>query len=65
MSVQELEKAITKLPESELAEFSRWFEDFQQQAWDRQIARDVKAGRFETLITRARERFAAGQSRPL
>lgn len=50
MSVKEIEMAITQLPRSEVAELSRWFEEFEAQIWDEQIARDSKAGRFEELI---------------
>jgi len=63
MSVQEIEAAITKLDPEDLAEFAAWFEEYQAQAWDEQIARDVRAGRFEPLIQRAREQLRAGQCR--
>jgi len=65
MRVQEIEAAITELAPKELAEFAAWFEEYQAQAWDEQIARDVRAGRFEPLIQRAREQVKAGQCRTL
>jgi len=65
MSVQEIEAAITALAPKDLAELAAWFEEYQAQAWDEQIARDVRAGRFEPLIQRAREQAKAGQCRPL
>jgi hypothetical protein len=65
MSVKEIEAAIRKLPPEDLAEFAAWFEEFQEQLWDEQIARDVRAGRFEPMIQRAREQFKTGQCRTL
>lgn len=64
MSVQEIEEAITKLPSGDLAELAEWFQQYQNDAWDEQIARDARAGRFDALIRRAQEQFAAGQCKP-
>jgi hypothetical protein len=61
MSVQEIADAITRLSPNDLTELAAWFEEYQEQVWDEQIARDVRAGRFEPLIQRAREQFKAGQ----
>jgi hypothetical protein len=63
MSVQEIEAAITKLTPQDVAELAAWFEEYQAQGWDEQIARDVRAGRFEPLIQRAREQLKAGECR--
>jgi hypothetical protein len=65
MSVQEIEQAIGQLSPAEMAELSRWFEEFRAQAWDEQIERDSQSGRFGALIEQARAEHAAGQSRPL
>jgi hypothetical protein len=54
MSIQKIEAAITKLAPNELAELAAWFEEYQEHVRDEQIARDVRAGRFEPLIQRAR-----------
>ncbi len=65
MSVQEIEQAIAELPPAEVAELSQWLEEFQNQVWDEQIARDSKAGRFDKLIEQAKADYAAGRCRPL
>jgi hypothetical protein len=65
MSVQEIEKAIIKLPPGDLADLVEWLDDYQAASWDRQIAQDSKAGRFEALIDRAREQRKIGQCKPL
>jgi hypothetical protein len=63
MSVQEIEAAITRLPPNEVEELAAWLEEYQAQAWDQQIARDVRGGRFEPLIQRAREQYRADECR--
>lgn len=65
MSITEIKTIITQLPEPDLAELAQWIEEFQADAWDRQIERDVKAGRFETIFKQIDEQAEAGQCRPL
>lgn len=65
MSVQEIESIIAQLPSADLAELAQWFEDFQADAWDRQIARDVKTGRFDDILQRVNEQAEAGQCKPV
>ena len=65
MSIQEIERAVTQLPPDDLAEFTTWFEEFQAQAWDEQIARDSQTGRFDAIIQRAKEQVKAGKSHRL
>ena len=65
MSLQELETAVAKLPPEELAAFSRWFEEFIADAWDRRIEEDVRSGRLNNAIRKADEHFDAGRCTPL
>lgn len=65
MSVQEIEVAITKLAPQDVAKLAAWPEDYQARVWDEQIARDVRAGRFEPLLQRAREQLKSEQCKAL
>ncbi|MEK6259210.1 MAG: hypothetical protein AABP62_11395 [Planctomycetota bacterium] len=65
MSLQELETKITQLPPAELEEFSKWFEEFLADAWDRQIETDIEAGRLDAAGQQADEDFVAGRCTPL
>jgi hypothetical protein len=65
MSVKEIEAAIAELAPKDVAELAAWLEQHQAQVWDEQIARDVRAGRFEPLMQRARDQFQAGECRTL
>lgn len=61
MSVTEIKTEIAQLPEPDLAELAQWLEELQADAWDHQIERDVKAGRFESIFKRVDEQAEAGQ----
>lgn len=65
MSVQEIENAVTGLSPEELAKFAAWFEEYQANRWDERIESDSRAGRFDTLIKRAKEQAQAGKTHPL
>ena len=65
MSVHDLETAVAQLSKEELAHFSQWFEEFVADQWDRQIERDVLAGRLDAAIKRADDHYEAGRCTPL
>ncbi len=65
MNTQELEHAVMQLNREELSRFTQWFDDFRALLWDRQIAQDVKAGRFEALIEQANQEFETGRCREI
>ena len=63
--LEQIEKAITALSPEEIRKFAGWFEEFQADLWDRQIERDVAAGRLDKLIDEARDDIKAGRAKPL
>lgn len=65
MSLQDIETAVSQLPPAELAKFSEWFEEFQADAWDRQIEKDIAAGKLDKLAAEADAAFEAGRCKPL
>jgi hypothetical protein len=65
MSVEELQTAVAQLPAEELDRFSRWFEEFLADQWDRRIEADIRAGRLDAAGRRAEEDFEAGRCTPL
>ena len=48
-TVAEIESAVSRLSREELAAFREWFQEFDAEAWDRQFAEDVQAGRLDAL----------------
>jgi hypothetical protein len=65
MSVQELKSKIEELTAEERSSLLEWLDDYEAEAWDRQIASDVRSGRFRTIIERLKEQKQAGQCKPL
>ena len=65
MSVNDLQEAISQLSTEELDRFSRWFEEFLADQWDRQIEADILAGRLDAAGEQADKDFEAGRCTPL
>ena len=61
-TIQEIETDITQLTPAELVSFRAWFEEFEAQNWDRQLAADVAAGRLDTLADEALHDLRAGRT---
>jgi hypothetical protein len=64
-NVNSIEQAVEALPPSELAEFRRWFAEFDAAAWDTQIEQDAKAGKLDTFAAEALADFQSGSAREL
>ena len=60
--LEALEKRVSGLSAEELAEFRQWFAEFDAAAWDRQIERDVKAGKLDAFADEALRAQAAGRA---
>ncbi len=65
MSFEELQTAVSDLPTEEFARFSRWFEEYLAEHWDRKIEADILAGRLDAAGRRADEDFESGRCTPL
>lgn len=63
--VENLERQIQQLTPEELAEFRRWFAEFDARLWDQQFAADVEAGKLDALADEALRGHAAGRSKRL
>jgi hypothetical protein len=63
--VEHIQKQVESLTPEELASFRRWYATFDADEWDRQIERDVAAGRFDVLAERALEEHRQGKTKPL
>jgi hypothetical protein len=52
-TIEQIEQAVRQLSGGELAEFRRWFAEFDGVLWDGQIKEDVSAGRLDALADEA------------
>ena len=62
--VEKLERDIAMLSGKELAEFRRWYAEFDGEVWDRQVEADAQSGALDRLSDEALADHAAGRSRP-
>jgi hypothetical protein len=51
--IKALEAVTTALSPEDLAEFRRWFTEFDSVQWDREIEQDVAAGKLDALLAEA------------
>ena len=65
MSLSELKDVILQLSFEERAELNRLLYGWEQDDWDREMAEDAKAGRFDEMIKRAEADLKAGRIREL
>ena len=63
--VEQLERQIAELDQSELMVLRAWFEGYDAGVWDRKIESDARSGRHRRLAERALSDHAAGRSTEL
>ena len=63
--IEALEARIRDLPRQDFASLREWFNEFENECWDQQIASDFKSGKFNQLIEKARAEFAQGKAHEL
>jgi len=64
-TVEAIETLIQKLPASDLAEFRRWFTEFDSSKWDVQIEDDAAFGKLDALANEALAEYRGGKVREL
>ena len=62
-NVKSIEKAVESLPPSDLAEFRRWFAEYDAAAWDKKIEQDAASGKFDGLAAEALADYRSGAVR--
>jgi len=63
--IEELESRVQNIPKEEFTMFRDWFFEIENEIWDKQIASDFNAGKFNQLIKNAKDEFAQGKARHL
>jgi len=63
--IEDIEKAVSTLNPTELAEFRAWFETFDAAQFDAKIERDAQAGKIDRLADAAIGEFREGRAREL
>jgi hypothetical protein len=65
MTIEDLEKAVSKLAPDQFARFRDWFDAFDAARFDSKIERDAKAGKLDRLADQALADFDKGRAREL
>ncbi len=60
--VEKLENEVQQLNPDELAAFRDWFRRYDSDEWDKEIQRDVSAGRLDKLAEEAVAAHKAGRT---
>jgi len=63
--IEELEREIQQLTPEQLRQFRAWYEEFDSDAWDKQIAQDAKNGKLDDLAGQALKDHKAGKTKRL
>jgi hypothetical protein len=63
--VKDLEQQVQALSPEELAQFREWFLEFDWAVWDRELERDVRAGKLDAMAEKAIQDYKAGKTKPL
>ncbi len=63
--VAKLEKEIRQLNRDELAAFRDWFRKYDSDEWDREIEKDVLAGRLDRLAEKAIAEHRVGRTKEI
>ena len=64
-SAEEISEEIMRLPQDQLQKFREWYEVFDSEKWDDQIACDASGGKLDEIADRAMKEYKAGKSRPI
>ncbi len=60
MTVEQIEKAILNLSETDFSELRNWLLDLDYQQWDQQLEQDIKDGLLDDIAKEALAEFEAG-----
>ena len=63
--IQELQEAVAHLKPKEMAQFRRWFDEFDAVLWDKQFDADAKSGRLDKFAQEAVVDFKRGNFKKL
>ncbi len=62
-TVQEIEAAIQRLPDTDVATLAHWLDEYAETQWDKRIEADAQSGALRPLADEARAARQAGQLR--
>lgn len=64
-AIEKIEAEIAKLSLEEVAELTRWLNEYDAAIWDKEIEQDATSGRLDKLVQEAKADYRAGRTHPL
>jgi hypothetical protein len=64
-TIEDIERAIERLPGADLAKLRDWFDAFEAERFDRRIEADATSGKLDPLAQAALAEFREGTTREL
>ncbi len=64
-TIQEIEKAVSRLSSGDLARFREWFAEYDAKVWDEQFEQDAQSGKLDKMANQALGDFRAGKYKQL
>ena len=61
MTIAEIKNAVQKLSIDEQKELFEWVDELRENQWDKQIEKDLEAGKLDHLIAEAKKEFKEGK----
>lgn len=61
MTIEQIEKAILNLSETDFTKLRNWLLDLDYQQWDQQLEQDINEGKLDALAQEALAEFKAGE----
>jgi hypothetical protein len=63
-TVQEIKRAMLKLPASKRLKLVKWVTAFESDEWDKEISKDASAGKLDFLVREGKEALKKGRLKP-
>ncbi len=64
-TADEIKQAVLSLPETEYAKLMDWLHELAEEAWDKQIEEDIKAGKLDFIIAEVEQAKREGTLKDL
>ena len=61
MTIEQIEKAILNLSETDFSKLRNWLLDLDYQQWDKQLEQDIINGKLDDIASEALAEFEAGE----
>jgi hypothetical protein len=65
MTIEQIEKAILNLSETDFTKLRNWLLDLDYQQWDQQLEQDIMDGKLDDIAKEALAEFEAGDYREI